>query len=87
MSGGRLGTMAHGLRHLRRAPDLAALRAARSQDELARLALVPAARNLGIAAGFCPRTYGPRLPPPCWPAGYSTPTKTSSTLRWRAAPS
>ncbi|MET0756669.1 MAG: hypothetical protein ABWY39_01430 [Mycobacterium sp.] len=54
MSGGRLGTLAHGLRHLRRAPDLAALRAARSPDELARLALVPAARNLGIAAGFLP---------------------------------
>ena len=30
MSGGRLGTLAHGLRYLRRAPDLAALRAARS---------------------------------------------------------
>ncbi len=54
MSGGRLGTLAHGLRHLRRAPDLAALRAARSPDELARLALIPAARNLGIAAGFLP---------------------------------
>lgn len=54
MSGGRLGTLAHGLLHLRRAPDLAALRAARSPDELARLALVPAARNLGIAAGFLP---------------------------------
>jgi hypothetical protein len=54
MSGGRLGTVAHGLRDLRRAPDLAALRAARSPDELARLALVPAARNLGTAAGFLP---------------------------------
>ena len=30
------------------------MRAARSPDELARLALVPAARNLGIAAGFLP---------------------------------
>ena len=54
MSGGRLGTLADGLRHLRRTPDLAAMRAARSPDELARLALVPAARNLGIAAGFLP---------------------------------
>ena len=54
MSGGRLGALAHGLRYLRRAPDLAALRAARSPDELARLALIPAARNLGIAAGFLP---------------------------------
>ena len=54
MSGGRLGNLAHGLRHLRRAPDLAALRAARSPDELARLARIPAARNLGIAAGFLP---------------------------------
>src|SRR5271163_3347727 len=54
MRAGRLGTLAHGLRHLRRAPDLAALRAARSPDELARLALVPAARNLGIAIGFLP---------------------------------
>ena len=54
MSGGRLGTLADGLWHLRRTPDLAALRAARSPDELARLALIPAARNLGIAAGFLP---------------------------------
>ena len=54
MSGGRLGTLAHGLRYLRRAPDLAALRAARSPDALARLALIPAAQNLGIAAGFLP---------------------------------
>jgi hypothetical protein len=54
MSEGRLATLAHGLRHLRRAPDLAALRAARSPDELARLALIPSARNLGIAAGFLP---------------------------------
>ena len=54
MSGGRLGTLADGLRHLHRTPDLAAMRAARSPDELARLAIVPAARNLGIAAGFLP---------------------------------
>ena len=54
MSGGRLGTLAHGLRFLHRAPDLDAMRAARSPGELARLALVPAARNLGIAAGFLP---------------------------------
>jgi hypothetical protein len=54
MSRGRLATLAHGLRHLRRAPDLGALRAARSPDELARLALIPAARNLGIAVNFLP---------------------------------
>ena len=54
MSGGRIGTLADGLWHLHRTPDLAAMRAARSPDELARLALVPAARNLGIAAGFLP---------------------------------
>lgn len=54
MSGGQLGALAHGLRDLRRAPDLAALRAAQSPDELARLALVPAARNLSIAVGLLP---------------------------------
>src|SRR6478735_2561501 len=54
MSGGRLDTLAHGLWHLHRTPDLVALRAARSPDELARLALIPAARNLGIAIGFLP---------------------------------
>ena len=54
MSGGRLGTLADGLWYLHRTPDLAAMRAARSPGELARLALVPAARNLGIAAGFLP---------------------------------
>ncbi|MEU2255373.1 hypothetical protein [Nocardia xishanensis] len=52
MTGGRLRILAHGLRNLRRAPDLAALRAADSPDELARLALIPAARNMGIAIGF-----------------------------------
>ncbi|MCU1641486.1 MAG: hypothetical protein JWN03_1761 [Nocardia sp.] len=52
MSGTRLGTLAYGLRHLRRAPDITALRAAPSPDELARLALIPAGRNLGIAVGF-----------------------------------
>ncbi|MET9491002.1 hypothetical protein [Nocardia sp. NPDC006630] len=52
MSGTRLGTLAYGLRHLRRAPDIAALRAAPTPDELARLALIPAGRNLGIAVGF-----------------------------------
>ncbi|MGV9612142.1 hypothetical protein [Nocardia xishanensis] len=57
MTGGRLGILAHGLRNLRRAPDLAALRAADSPDELARLALIPAARNMGIAIGF----LGPAL--------------------------
>ncbi|EHB46978.1 hypothetical protein MycrhDRAFT_6037 [Mycolicibacterium rhodesiae JS60] len=54
MTGGQLGTLAGGLWHLHRTPDLAAMRAARSPAELARLALVPAARNLGIAAGFLP---------------------------------
>ncbi len=54
MSDGRLGALADGLWHLYRTPDLAAIRAARSPDELARLALVPAARNLGIAVGFLP---------------------------------
>ncbi|WP_067837753.1 hypothetical protein [Nocardia lijiangensis] len=52
MTGGRLGILARGLWNLRRAPDLAALRAAASPDELARLALIPAARNMGIAIGF-----------------------------------
>ncbi|MGO9034172.1 hypothetical protein [Mycobacterium sp.] len=54
MRGGRFGTLAHGLRYLHRASDLAAMRAARSPHELARLALIPAARNLGVAAGFLP---------------------------------
>lgn len=54
MSWGRLGALAHGLRYLRRPPDLAAMRTARSPDELARVALIPAARNLGVAAGFLP---------------------------------
>lgn len=54
MSGGRIGALVDGLRHLYRVPDVTAIRAARSPDELARLALVPASRNLGIAAGFLP---------------------------------
>lgn len=54
MTGRQLADLARGLRHLRKAPDLSALRAARSPDELARLALIPAARNLGIAIGFLP---------------------------------
>jgi hypothetical protein len=54
MSWGQLGIFASGLWHLRRAPDLAALRAAQSPDQLARVTLVPAARNLGIAVGFLP---------------------------------
>jgi hypothetical protein len=54
MIGGRLGALVHGLWHLRRTPDIAALRSARTPDELARLAIVPAARNLGIAAVFLP---------------------------------
>jgi hypothetical protein len=51
---GRLGSLADGLWHLHSTPDLAAMRAARSPGELVRLAFVPAARNLGIAAGFLP---------------------------------
>lgn len=54
MSAGRIGSLAYGLRYLRRPPNLALLRAASSPDQLARLALVPAARNLGIAIGFLP---------------------------------
>jgi hypothetical protein len=54
MNGRQLGALAQGMRHLRDTPDLAALRAARSPDELARLALIPAGRNLGIALGFLP---------------------------------
>lgn len=54
MSGWQFAGLAHGLRHLREAPDVLALRAARSPDELARLALIPAARNLGVAIGFLP---------------------------------
>ncbi|WP_204079647.1 hypothetical protein [Mycobacterium riyadhense] len=54
MSGGRVGALAYGLWRLRRGPDLAAMRAATSPEQLARRALVPAARNLGIAIGFLP---------------------------------
>lgn len=54
MSGGRLGTLGHALRYRQRVPDLTAMRAARSPQELARRALVPAARNLGIAPRFLP---------------------------------
>jgi hypothetical protein len=54
MSAGRLGDLVYGLRNLRREPDLAALRAAESPEDLARLAIVPAARNLGISAAFMP---------------------------------
>ncbi|QIS12795.1 hypothetical protein [Nocardia arthritidis] len=50
----RFRILVSGLRDLRRAPDLAALRAAGSPGELARLALIPAARNMGIAIGFLP---------------------------------
>ena len=56
MKGGRVRALVYGLLHLRRGPDLAALRAARSPDELARLALIPAARNLGVAICFLPST-------------------------------
>ena len=54
MSIRRLGALAQALGQLHEAPNLAAVRAARSPDELARLVLVPAARDLGIAAGFLP---------------------------------
>lgn len=54
MNGGRLGALAYGLRHLRAAPDVPALLAARSPQELARLVLMPAARNLGIAVAILP---------------------------------
>ena len=54
MSAGRLRTFVYGLRHLRQAPDLVALRGARSPRHLADLALIPAGRNLGIAVGFLP---------------------------------
>ena len=54
MSRRGLGALALGLRQLHREPDLAVLRAARSPDDLARLALVPAARNLGVAINFLP---------------------------------
>ncbi|MFC9873438.1 hypothetical protein [Nocardia salmonicida] len=50
----RIGSLAHGFRNLRRAPDMAALRAAASPEELARLALIPAGRNLGISVSFLP---------------------------------
>ncbi|MGW5308574.1 hypothetical protein [Nocardia thailandica] len=54
MSKTRMGALAHGLRHLRRRPDLAALRAARTPAELAHLAIIPAGRNLGISVAFLP---------------------------------
>ncbi len=54
MSGAPLGTLIDGLWRLHRTPDSAAMRAARSPDELSRLAVVLAVRNLGIAAGFLP---------------------------------
>ncbi|MFC4128696.1 hypothetical protein [Nocardia rhizosphaerae] len=50
----RIGALAYGLRHLRRAPDLTALAAAKTPEELARLALIPAGRNLGISVSFLP---------------------------------
>ncbi|WP_040786687.1 hypothetical protein [Nocardia pneumoniae] len=54
MIGQRIGVLARGLRQVRRAPDVAALRSAQSPERLARIALVPAARNLGIAVGLLP---------------------------------
>lgn len=59
MSRWRLGVLAGGLWHLHRTPDVTAMRAARSPDELARAALVPAGRNLGIAAVFLPGNLRP----------------------------
>ncbi|OHU21550.1 hypothetical protein BKG76_13085 [Mycobacteroides franklinii] len=54
MMGGRLGGLIHGLRKLRQPPDFESLQAAKSPNELAQVALIPAARNLGIAIGFLP---------------------------------
>jgi hypothetical protein len=54
MSWGRLGILVRGLWHLRHAPDLAVLRATQSPGQLASVALIPAARNLGIAVGCLP---------------------------------
>lgn len=54
MTDNRLANIVHGLRYLRRAPDLNALRAAGTPEELARLAIIPAARNLGLSAAFLP---------------------------------
>ncbi|WP_336083690.1 hypothetical protein [Nocardia sp. SSK8] len=54
MSGTRIGTLLRGVRTLRRAPDIAALRAAPTPAALAKLALIPAGRNLGISVGFLP---------------------------------
>lgn len=54
MSKTRIGALTHGLRHLRRRPDLTALRAARTPAELAHLAIIPAGRNLGISVAFLP---------------------------------
>ena len=60
MSRGGSGSWPTGCGSCAQAPDLAALRGAGSPEDLARLALVPAGRNLGIAVGFCRRRYGPR---------------------------
>lgn len=54
MTGNRCAALLHGIRQLRKPPDLAALRAAPTPEELARLAIIPAARNLGISAAFLP---------------------------------
>ncbi|MFC6012110.1 hypothetical protein [Nocardia lasii] len=54
MSNARIPVLFRGLRHLRRAPDLTAMRAAPTPQDLAKLALIPAGRNLGIAVGFLP---------------------------------
>ncbi|MGL4304806.1 MAG: squalene/phytoene synthase family protein [Mycobacteriaceae bacterium] len=50
----RFRVLVFGLRALRRKPDLDSLRTATSPDQLAKRALIPAARNLGIAASFLP---------------------------------
>ncbi|MDZ7918196.1 MAG: hypothetical protein U5O16_41365 [Rhodococcus sp. (in: high G+C Gram-positive bacteria)] len=54
MKPARLLISARGIRDLRRAVDPAALLRAGSPDELARSALVPAARNLAVAINLLP---------------------------------
>lgn len=54
MNGGLLGILAYRLRYLHRAPGVAAMRAARSPEQLARVVLLATARNLSAAAAFLP---------------------------------
>lgn len=60
MSWGRLGVVTRGLWHLRRAPDLGALRSARSPDRLARATPIPADRNPGTAIVMANNLDSPR---------------------------